>query len=59
MRWWETRCKLPASGYKPGECNAVLFRVNEDGDLEVKCHHCRQIQVMPRYLWDRTLVVSS
>ncbi len=46
MRWWDRRCKHPAGGYKTGHCHGLLFRVNDVGDLELKCHRCHQVQTI-------------
>ena len=47
MRWWDYRCSNRAT-YKPGACDVVLFRVNEHGDISVRCRSCKQIVVFTR-----------
>ena len=46
MRWWEHRCQYPASGFAVGQCDGILFRIDDRGDLEMKCHRCHRIQVV-------------
>ncbi len=45
-RWWDVRCLFPAGGYKTGHCHGLLFRVNDVGDLELKCHRCHRVQTV-------------
>jgi len=51
-RWWDHRCKLPAHGFALGHCEGLLFRISDTGDLEIKCHRCRRIQVVGREVLD-------
>ena len=53
MTWRDLRCQLPAGGYKPGLCEGLLFRVRENGDLEMKCHRCHRIEVVSRETLDQ------
>lgn len=46
--WTEIRCRLPAHGAKLGHCDGLLFRITPLGDLEVKCHRCHKIEIIPR-----------
>ena len=47
MRWWDHRCEYPANGYATGQCEGLLFRINDYGDVEMKCHRCHKIQTVP------------
>ena len=44
----EVRCHEPAHGFKLGDCLGLLFKLTPLGDLEVKCHRCHKIQIVPR-----------
>jgi phage FluMu protein Com len=46
MRFFDIRCDAPAGGFKTGRCHGLLFRINNDGDLEVKCHRCHRVQLI-------------
>ncbi len=52
MTWRDHRCTLPAGGYKPGLCDGILFRIR-NGDLELKCHRCHQIEIVSRETLDQ------
>jgi hypothetical protein len=43
---------------KTGLCHGLLFRVNDRGDLEVKCHRCHRIQTVSRETLDRYRVME-
>ncbi len=50
---YDLRCNLPASGYKPGSCHGLLFRISSTGGLETKCHRCHKIQLVDRTTLDK------
>ena len=52
------RCALPAHGYKTGQCDGILFKVTSTGGLEMKCHKCRQIQMIQRSVLEQYLVTD-
>ena len=45
MRWWDYRCKQPAT-YRPGVCDMPLFKINDEGDIEVKCSSCKRFHIV-------------
>ncbi len=55
---YDLRCTRPAHGYQTGLCHGLLFKVTSTGGLEVKCHRCRQIQMVHRSVLEQYRVAD-
>ncbi len=53
------KCTLQRfNGYAMEQCNGVLLKFTSTGGLEVKCHKCRQIQMVHRSVLEQYRVAD-